>query len=94
MDRLLALLPIVLIILIATTMLLRGDRGCYPGDGVPRSWVALAAAGGFGAALMMAAIGATGGRNDWWDVLTTGAAGFAVGAVALLLIDRLGYSRP
>lgn len=92
MDRLLTLLPVTLIILIATTMLLRGDRGRYSGDGVPRSWVALAA-GGFGAALLMAAIGATGGRIDWWDVLTTGSGAFAIGAVALLLIDRLGYSR-
>ncbi len=36
MDRFLMLLPVALIVLIAMTLVLRGDRRRYPG-GVPRS---------------------------------------------------------
>lgn len=91
MDYLLVLLPVALIVVIAVAMLLRGGRQRSPRVGVPPSWVAWAAVGGIGTALLMAVTRAEGGRIDWWYALTIGMGGFAIGLVALLLIDRLGH---
>ena len=91
MDILLVLLPVVPIVLVAATMLRRGDRRRIPGSGIPRSWVAGAAVGCVIAVLVMAAAGATGGRVNWGDALTVGLSGLAIALALLLLLDRFGH---